>query len=241
MATTAHPVAESAVGRYNTGLGRPALVATATAKRTWAGVPPSLPFGGTCLGSARGTKGKIVAISSSSASHRLREIAADLSSIPAFGKVQIVPEVKVDSGRAFLEAIDLGTFSGQEYRKLQEVVQQQKMGGYTAGWEGALWDEVVKCLSQGEYDEFTCSAPACKFIAQKIATEATRLEADAKRKQGEDETADGPWSKADGPQQWAKKFGFSTDTLMRRFEDGTIRHKKLSSKSYRIHVDDVPK
>lgn len=53
--------------------------------------------------------------------------------------------------------------------------------------------------------------------------------------------SDGPWSKADGPQQWAKKFGFSTDTLMRRFKDGTIRHKELSSKSYRIHVDDVPK
>jgi hypothetical protein len=53
--------------------------------------------------------------------------------------------------------------------------------------------------------------------------------------------SDGPWSKADGPQQWAKKFGFSPDTLRRRFEDGTIRHKRLSSKSYRIHVDDVPK
>jgi hypothetical protein len=52
---------------------------------------------------------------------------------------------------------------------------------------------------------------------------------------------DGPWSKPDGPTQWAKKFGFSSDTLMRRFKAGTIRHKKLSSKSYCIHVDDLPK
>ena len=49
----------------------------------------------------------------------------------------------------------------------------------------------------------------------------------------------GLWSKQDGPTQWAKKFGFSVDTLMRRFEDGTIRHKKLSTKSYQIHVDDL--
>lgn len=50
-----------------------------------------------------------------------------------------------------------------------------------------------------------------------------------------------PWSKADGPKQWAKKLGFSVDTLMRRFKENKIRHLKLSSKSYRIHVDDLPK
>jgi hypothetical protein len=126
-----------------------------------------------------------VAVSSSSASHRLREIAADLSSIPAFEKVQTVPELKVDSGRAFLEAIDLGAFSGRKYRKLQKVVQQQKTCGDTAGWEGALWDEVVKCLLPEEYHDFTCSAPACKLIAKMIAEEATRLEVAAERKQGE--------------------------------------------------------
>ena len=49
------------------------------------------------------------------------------------------------------------------------------------------------------------------------------------------------WSKPDGPAQWAKEFGFSVDTLMRRFKEGAIRHKKLSSKSYCIHVDDLPK
>jgi len=50
-----------------------------------------------------------------------------------------------------------------------------------------------------------------------------------------------PWSQPDGPKQWAKKFGFSVDTLKRRFEDGSIRHKKLTTKSYCIHVDDLPK
>jgi hypothetical protein len=52
---------------------------------------------------------------------------------------------------------------------------------------------------------------------------------------------EGPWSKPDGPRQWARVFGFSVDTLMRRFADGTIRHKKYSPKSYAIHVADLPK
>lgn len=52
---------------------------------------------------------------------------------------------------------------------------------------------------------------------------------------------DGPWSNPDGPQQWARMFGFSVDTLKRRFKAGKIRHKKHTTKSYSIHVDDVPK
>lgn len=51
---------------------------------------------------------------------------------------------------------------------------------------------------------------------------------------------DGPWSNPDGPGQWAKKFGCSWDTLKRRFDDGRIRYKKITSKSYKIHVDDLP-
>lgn len=49
------------------------------------------------------------------------------------------------------------------------------------------------------------------------------------------------WSAPDYPSQWAKRFGFSVDTLMRRFDKGVIRCKKLSTKSYCIHVDDLPK
>ncbi len=44
----------------------------------------------------------------------------------------------------------------------------------------------------------------------------------------------------DSPGRWAKLFGFSANTLKRRFKDGAIRHKKLSSKSYQIAIDDLP-
>jgi hypothetical protein len=52
--------------------------------------------------------------------------------------------------------------------------------------------------------------------------------------------ADGPWSPPDSPAGWSKRFKVSWDTLKRRFKDGSIRYKKLSSKSYRIHLDDLP-
>ena len=48
------------------------------------------------------------------------------------------------------------------------------------------------------------------------------------------------WTTSDSPQRWAKLFGFSVDTLKRRFKDGKIKHKKLTSKSYQIAVDDLP-
>lgn len=54
-------------------------------------------------------------------------------------------------------------------------------------------------------------------------------------------TADGPWSEPDSPKQWAKRFNMSWDTLKRRIDEGKIRVKKLTSKSYQIHVDDLPR
>jgi hypothetical protein len=45
---------------------------------------------------------------------------------------------------------------------------------------------------------------------------------------------------ADSPSRWAKMFGISLSTLKRRFADGSIRHKKLSTKSYQIAIDDLP-
>jgi hypothetical protein len=53
-------------------------------------------------------------------------------------------------------------------------------------------------------------------------------------------TDDGPWSDPDTPASWAKRFDIGWDTLKKRFESQTIRNKKLSSKSYRVHLDDVP-
>lgn len=48
------------------------------------------------------------------------------------------------------------------------------------------------------------------------------------------------WSAPDSPASWARRFGISWDTLKQRILDKSIRAKKLSSKSYRIHVDDLP-
>jgi hypothetical protein len=48
------------------------------------------------------------------------------------------------------------------------------------------------------------------------------------------------WTTVDTLGRFAKLFGFSVDTLKRRFKDGSIRCKRLSSKSYQIAVDDLP-
>jgi hypothetical protein len=55
-----------------------------------------------------------------------------------------------------------------------------------------------------------------------------------------DRIGDGPWSEPNPPSQWAKRFGVSAATFKRRVKDGSIRHKKLTSKSYQIHIDDLP-
>jgi hypothetical protein len=49
------------------------------------------------------------------------------------------------------------------------------------------------------------------------------------------------WSnKSDSPSQWAKQFGVSLSTLKRRVASGEIRVKKSTTKSWYIHVDDIP-
>jgi hypothetical protein len=48
------------------------------------------------------------------------------------------------------------------------------------------------------------------------------------------------WTPPDSPRRWAQLFDCSLSTLKRRFEDGSIRHKKLTSKRYQIAVDDLP-
>jgi len=89
-------------------------------------------------------------------------------------------------------------------------------------------------------NELRCQATGCRILARLIG-ETGGAEAAASSPKTETSDDGEPWSKPDGLSQWAKKFGFSPDTLKRRFKDGTIRHKKLSIKSYRIHVDDLPK
>ena len=48
------------------------------------------------------------------------------------------------------------------------------------------------------------------------------------------------WSKPDMPSQWGRVFGFSGDTFIRRCKAGQIRHHKHNSKSYSVHLDDLP-
>ena len=52
--------------------------------------------------------------------------------------------------------------------------------------------------------------------------------------------SNGPWSKPNGPAQWAKRFGVHVSTIKRRFEKQTIRNKQITTKSYIVHVDDLP-
>jgi hypothetical protein len=49
------------------------------------------------------------------------------------------------------------------------------------------------------------------------------------------------WSYAESPEYWAEKFGFSTDTFLRRCKEGKIKAKQLSTKSYQIAISDLPK
>jgi hypothetical protein len=50
----------------------------------------------------------------------------------------------------------------------------------------------------------------------------------------------GPLSEADTPSRWGKRFGFSAKTFIRRFKAGAIRGKRLSDKSYRVALADLP-
>jgi hypothetical protein len=50
----------------------------------------------------------------------------------------------------------------------------------------------------------------------------------------------GPWSKPDSPQRWAKQYGVSVRTLNRWDEEKKLEIDKLSSKSWRIRVADLP-
>ena len=60
---------------------------------------------------------------------------------------------------------------------------------------------------------------------------------------GEPAAGDGgaiAWSQQDTPRRWAKRFGVSEKTFKRHCANGTIRHKKLSDRSYMVGQDDIP-
>jgi len=57
----------------------------------------------------------------------------------------------------------------------------------------------------------------------------------------DDERQQGPWTNPDSPTRWAKVFGVSVDTIKQWFREQKIRNKKLGAKSYRVHVEELPK
>ena len=48
------------------------------------------------------------------------------------------------------------------------------------------------------------------------------------------------WSEARSPSEWAKALAMSLPTLKRRVKDGKIRVQKITTKSWRVHKDDLP-
>ncbi|MCH9652594.1 MAG: hypothetical protein K0U86_08665 [Planctomycetes bacterium] len=63
-------------------------------------------------------------------------------------------------------------------------------------------------------------------------------ESECELKRSSDSLAD--YSAPKSPSEWKKLYQCSWDTLKKRFDEGSIRNKKLSLKSYRIHKDDLP-
>lgn len=50
----------------------------------------------------------------------------------------------------------------------------------------------------------------------------------------------GPWSRPRPPVEWVKVFGMSWDALKKLFDEQKIRNDKLTTKLYKVHVEDVP-
>ena len=98
-----------------------------------------------------------------------------------------------------------------------------------------LPDEITNWNRLEEYHDATReAAEQVKAILTAIRPEASGGPLATDDEQG------GPWSQADAPKCWGKVFGFSAATFIRRVKAGTIRAKKLSDKSYQVHLGDIP-
>jgi hypothetical protein len=114
-----------------------------------------------------------------------------------------------------------------------------EQGSYGALWHCALANLLIASKWRNPSVQ-TLSDPIGRFELH-VCDNALQATWDALTQLLMLDTSDGPWSEADSPSQWAKRFNMSRDTLMRRFDDGSIRCRKLSTKNYRIHVSDLPK
>lgn len=93
----------------------------------------------------------------------------------------------------------------------------------------ALWPSCLETRTTGLAERFRATIQVAEDVLSRLC---------AMKTSGSE--ADGPWSKPRGLTQWSKRFGCNVDTLKKYFREGKIRYRQLSTKSYRIHDDDVP-
>jgi hypothetical protein len=108
------------------------------------------------------------------------------------------------------------------------------------GWREALWqmDLPEKPAIPDEIPTLRAARKVIDEIADWCVRQL-RLDRTPSTNDGDDQPPGG-WSKPDSPTRWAGVFGESPKTFMRKVNQGKIRAKKLTSKSYQIAVDDLP-
>lgn len=154
------------------------------------------------------------------------------------GGTEFERRVAMTLGYSLDRAVAAGGFAGPEYATFCLFVEDMKES-HPEHWResvGAL--AAVHLLPQVGVDVREGVVPlevVFDGLADLIDAEAEKLEA------GGGGSPDGPWSQPDTPKRWAKVFGVNVQTIKRRFQDGKIRNKKLSDRSYQVHVDDVPR
>ncbi len=99
-------------------------------------------------------------------------------------------------------------------------------------WPKRSWPAVRKAIRG--FPMFDAKALALRIKAERQRC-LTRWAVPTKEK-----GQDGPWSQSDTPSRWAKRFKISSRTFVRYVRDGKIRARKLSNKSYQVHLACLP-
>jgi hypothetical protein len=85
----------------------------------------------------------------------------------------------------------------------------------------------------------TLSELANRFARKPIGDSAVRNHL-RRLDQTKTASSDGPWSTPDTPSRLAERFQVTAPTFKRWVKTGKIRAKKLSDRSYQVHVGDLP-
>lgn len=144
-----------------------------------------------------------------------------------------VHELMFKVGRYALDRIALGKSSGVRAFSSESSLE----GGSLQAGKPLLHEDRLLLAALKRFPKFSVDE-----IENLLAGEALRLS--HSREPRTDKRAatpgQGPWSTPDSPSRWAKRFKCSVDTFQRWADEGTIRVRKLSDRSYQLHVDDVP-